>query len=333
MLSNFSTAYNVLSISLALDILAQGHDAQVTAADKSLCSSALFAGMIVGQLGGGALGDILGRHLAMTLVMLLQVLASLLSSFSTGIHLGFATLNVFHVLAFWRFVLGLGCGGVYPLAATLTAESSNDSSIESDAIALLNGRWIVDFVNNNNNKDDTLVLPYRQKLPRDAHYTLDQLKELTNIEIVVISHMWLHPQHPDPKGTTLRLLAEKLETIYATTARYSIQQFNHEPGIAVFFDWCSLYQHPDPINGIKRTDTEEQLFQDGLQIISRLFSHQFTRVWKVTEFPNDNYPIGYSLPTHGANTAKYYERGWPVFECCLAEMGKDSHTSENLSLQ
>lgn len=131
MLSNFSTAYNVLSISLALDILAHGHH-QVTAADKSLCSSALFAGMIVGQLGGGALGDILGRHLAMTLVMLLQVLASLLSSFSTDIRLGFVAINIFHVLAFWRFVLGLGCGGVYPLAATLTAESSSsDSSVES----------------------------------------------------------------------------------------------------------------------------------------------------------------------------------------------------------
>lgn len=142
MLSNFSTAYNVLSISLALDILSNLHVNEVTIADKSLCSSALFAGMIVGQLAGGALGDILGRHLAMTVVMLLQVCASLLSSFSTDVHwhawFGNTTnndmlsLNIFHVLAFWRFMLGLGCGGVYPLAATLTAESSSNNNNNND---------------------------------------------------------------------------------------------------------------------------------------------------------------------------------------------------------
>jgi len=135
MLSNFSTAYNVLSISLALHILSE-RNGDLSASDKSLCSSALFAGMIVGQLGGGALGDILGRHLAMTLVMLLQVFASFMSSLSSEVHFNILldeTISIFHVLAFWRFVLGLGCGGVYPLAATLTAESHNGSSSGTSA--------------------------------------------------------------------------------------------------------------------------------------------------------------------------------------------------------
>ena len=143
-LSNFSTAYNVLSISLALDILAKQHP-NLTTADKSLCSSALFAGMIVGQLGGGALGDMLGRHMAMTVVMLLQVCAALISSLSCDISLGADVLpwaaeggihiSLFSVLAFWRFVLGLGCGGVYPLAATLTAESHGEDNTQQDGPA------------------------------------------------------------------------------------------------------------------------------------------------------------------------------------------------------
>jgi hypothetical protein len=80
MLSNFSTAYNIVSISLALDIMEEVYPA--TPQDKSLCSSALIAGMIVGQLVGGAIGDVLGRHLAMAVVMGLQVVGALVSAFS-----------------------------------------------------------------------------------------------------------------------------------------------------------------------------------------------------------------------------------------------------------
>ena len=82
MLSNFSTAYNVVSISLALDIMGKIYEA--TPEDKSMCSSALIAGMIVGQIIGGAIGDILGRHVAMAVVMALQVVGALISSLAVG---------------------------------------------------------------------------------------------------------------------------------------------------------------------------------------------------------------------------------------------------------
>lgn len=84
MLSNFSTAYNILSISLALRIMQNIYPA--TPQDKSLCSSALIAGMIVGQVVGGAIGDIMGRHLAMALVMTLQVVGALVSSLAFDGH-------------------------------------------------------------------------------------------------------------------------------------------------------------------------------------------------------------------------------------------------------
>lgn len=66
MLSNFSSAYNIVSISLSLHIM--DHIYSATAQDESICSSALIAGMIIGQFGGGTLGDVLGRHRAMGLV-------------------------------------------------------------------------------------------------------------------------------------------------------------------------------------------------------------------------------------------------------------------------
>jgi PHS family inorganic phosphate transporter-like MFS transporter len=99
--------------------------------------------MIIGQLVGGTLGDILGRHRAMAAVMFLQVFAALASAFSMPISISLLGVNgsslelsIHHVLALWRFILGLGCGGVYPLAAILTAESSQSSKDRGKSVAL-----------------------------------------------------------------------------------------------------------------------------------------------------------------------------------------------------
>jgi MFS transporter, PHS family, inorganic phosphate transporter len=135
MLSNFSTAYNIISISLSLQMMK--HVYTPTPRDESLCSSALIAGMIIGQLTLGTLGDVLGRHRAMAAVMLLQVTAAFASSFSSDLWVPFVTkFSVFEVLAFWRFLLGLGCGGVYPLSATLTTESSQSGKDRAKLVAL-----------------------------------------------------------------------------------------------------------------------------------------------------------------------------------------------------
>lgn len=142
MLSNFSTAYNVVSISLALDLMSPQYDL-ISETDRSLCSVSLLAGMVLGQLGGGALGDSLGRHVAMDIIMFLQIFASIASAFSfdyQGMHLqwifGNARFSTFIVLAVWRFILGVGCGGVYPLSATISAESSQSKGSRGKLVAL-----------------------------------------------------------------------------------------------------------------------------------------------------------------------------------------------------
>ncbi len=136
MLSNFSTAYNLVSISLALAIMERIYD--TTPQDKSLCASALIAGMIVGQLLGGIIGDILGRHMAMAVVISLQVVGAVATAFSFEMSSNTADFrSIYVVLASWRFLLGLGCGGVYPLAATITAESNSDPSDKVDSSKLV----------------------------------------------------------------------------------------------------------------------------------------------------------------------------------------------------
>lgn len=128
MLSNYSTSYNVVNISLVLPILQQ-LNTKSSAADSAACASSLLAGMVLGQLGGGALGDsFLGRLGALNLVMSLQIIASIASA-CIPIDSG----NIYVKLALWRFVLGVGAGGVYPLAAVLSAEQGNKSSNKSNA--------------------------------------------------------------------------------------------------------------------------------------------------------------------------------------------------------
>ena len=131
MLSNFSTSYNVVNISLVLPILKDLHES--TPQEYAACASSLLAGMMVGQVVGGMLGDTcLGRLGALRLVMFLQILASIGSAciFQNPTDTDADDNNnnnnnrLYTTLAIWRFVLGIGAGGVYPLAATLSAETT-----------------------------------------------------------------------------------------------------------------------------------------------------------------------------------------------------------------
>ena len=96
--------------------------------EDSIVASSLLAGMIFGQLIGGFLGDVLGRRNAMMLVMILQIAGSLGSAiFVTTDNGSIGNDNeVYNQLAIWRFILGIGAGGVYPLAAVMSAENKQE---------------------------------------------------------------------------------------------------------------------------------------------------------------------------------------------------------------
>ena len=125
MLSNYSTSYNVMNISMVLPILEKTIPGTTTE-DAAASASSLLAGMIVGQLLGGYLGDspVLGRLGALQLVMALQVIASIASAL-LWTHV--SSERFFILLATFRFLLGVGAGGVYPLAAVLSAEQGEDT--------------------------------------------------------------------------------------------------------------------------------------------------------------------------------------------------------------
>ncbi len=114
-LGAYSTAYNIVNISLVLVVMDGLYP--LGSPDESLCASTMFVGMIVGQLVGGFVGDALSLSRAFRLTMLLQVAGALGSCFVFPPQ-------VYWKLAAARFVLGVGAGGVYPLAAALSSNAS-----------------------------------------------------------------------------------------------------------------------------------------------------------------------------------------------------------------
>jgi PHS family inorganic phosphate transporter-like MFS transporter len=80
-----------------------------------------LVGTLFGQLFFGWLGDKLGRKKVYGMTLALMVLCSLCS----GLSFGSGPKAVLTTLCFFRFWLGFGIGGDYPLSATIMSEYSN----------------------------------------------------------------------------------------------------------------------------------------------------------------------------------------------------------------
>eukprot|EP00601_Ochromonadales_sp_CCMP2298_P019776 CAMPEP_0173303310 /NCGR_PEP_ID=MMETSP1143-20121109/18827_1 /TAXON_ID=483371 /ORGANISM="non described non described, Strain CCMP2298" /LENGTH=550 /DNA_ID=CAMNT_0014244023 /DNA_START=115 /DNA_END=1768 /DNA_ORIENTATION=- len=139
---NFSVQYNFQSISVSLIIMA----ASVCTTDDDACregdqapwvmssaTATVFVGAITGQLSMGYLGDLIGRDQAMTITLGLVSVAAMLSAAApTG-----SASSVYITIIATRFLLGIGVGGVYPLAAVKAAEDGGggDGGVDMQAAA------------------------------------------------------------------------------------------------------------------------------------------------------------------------------------------------------
>ena len=112
---------------------------------KDAVSNAALIGSVLGQLGFGFAGDIFGRKWSFVITAALIILGCLgaatasagfevpnCSPIDMGHYIGFGSQacmpkgsfdNVYFQLVAWRFILGLGVGGEYPLASTITRQA------------------------------------------------------------------------------------------------------------------------------------------------------------------------------------------------------------------
>jgi len=181
-----------------------------------------------------------------------------------------------------------------------------EQTITTGAVALVDARWLYEHSKSGG------VIPRRQDVPSQAFVSISELKKMgcpnRGLPIIVISHTWLQPDHPDPKGANLKVIAAALKAFIDGNPDHPRQRFG------VMMDYISLHQHP-------RTPDEAALFKLALTSLGTFYAHNFTTVFKVTGFPKE-YPRGYDVP-EGANIAQYIGRGWCFTESSWAAMNKD----------
>jgi PHS family inorganic phosphate transporter-like MFS transporter len=87
--------------------------------DAALIKSAAAFGNVVGQLLFGFLGDILGRKKIYGLELIILIIGAIGTSLVGVPAYG---LSFTSIIIFWRFILGVGVGGDYPVSSVLTSE-------------------------------------------------------------------------------------------------------------------------------------------------------------------------------------------------------------------
>ncbi|EOD12936.1 hypothetical protein EMIHUDRAFT_104080 [Emiliania huxleyi CCMP1516] len=193
--------------------------------------------------------------------------------------------------------------------------------LASGAVALLDAQWIISHAEAGG------VLTHRQALPEEAFLSLADLADLVEaideydwLPVAALSYPWLTKDHPDPRGANLTRVARALKALL--TSPYVRR-------LGIFWDFGSLHQHPDPANGVMRSEEQNALFKQGLGCLGTLYSHPYTWVLRLTSFPDGHKAEDQA---EGTNVAAYFDRGWCFTEQSWASLTKDGGLSLDLGL-
>lgn len=125
----FTDAYDLFCISLVSKLLGRIYYTDLTHQKPgtlppnvaAAVNGVALCGTLAGQLFFGWLGDKMGRKKVYGMTLILMVLCSVASGLSFSDH----PKSVISTLCFFRFWLGFGIGGDYPLSATIMSEYAN----------------------------------------------------------------------------------------------------------------------------------------------------------------------------------------------------------------
>ncbi|GLJ22766.1 hypothetical protein SUGI_0428780 [Cryptomeria japonica] len=121
----FTDAYDLFCIPPVSNLLGSiYYEDEMPIRVKASVNGIALCGAFAGQLFFGWLGDRMGRKRAYGITLSLMVASSIASGFS----IGRSAEGVIGSLCFFRFWLGFGIGGDYPLSATIMAEYANTTT-------------------------------------------------------------------------------------------------------------------------------------------------------------------------------------------------------------
>uniref|UniRef100_M4C6F8 Major facilitator superfamily (MFS) profile domain-containing protein n=1 Tax=Hyaloperonospora arabidopsidis (strain Emoy2) TaxID=559515 RepID=M4C6F8_HYAAE len=129
----FNDAYDLFVMNIINIVLTEQYGKDVyTSNMKSWVSASALVGAVVGQLLFGFLGDVFGRRVNMIATCILLIVGGILCTAAYG---GSAS-GTLWFLVVARFILGIGIGGEYPLAASSTAEDATSVADRNQRVAL-----------------------------------------------------------------------------------------------------------------------------------------------------------------------------------------------------
>ncbi|KAF5451115.1 hypothetical protein F2P56_031410 [Juglans regia] len=125
----FTDAYDLFCISTVSKLLGRlyyydpstGKPGKLPHTVNNAVVGVALVGTLTGQLVFGWLGDKLGRKKVYGVTLIIMVFCAICS----GLSFGSSTQSVIGTLCFFRFWLGFGIGGDYPLSATIMSEYAN----------------------------------------------------------------------------------------------------------------------------------------------------------------------------------------------------------------
>ncbi|KAL0452438.1 UNVERIFIED_CONTAM: Inorganic phosphate transporter 1-11 [Sesamum latifolium] len=125
----FTDAYDLFCISTVSKLLGRlyyykpwtGGPGKLPHSINNLVIGVALVGTLTGQLVFGYLGDKLGRKKVYGVTLILMAFCAICS----GLSFGYSPKAIMGTLCFFRFWLGFGIGGDYPLSATIMSEYAN----------------------------------------------------------------------------------------------------------------------------------------------------------------------------------------------------------------
>lgn len=121
----FTDAYDVFIINLVMPMIGyvyyadHEHANHVPNVTDGLTKGAASWGTLVGQLLFGVLGDRMGRKKNYAIVMIILIVSTIGCALAGPSKVGW---GICTMIAIWRFFLGVGIGGDYPMSAVMTSE-------------------------------------------------------------------------------------------------------------------------------------------------------------------------------------------------------------------
>jgi PHS family inorganic phosphate transporter-like MFS transporter len=116
----FTDAYDIFAINIASQMLGNvyGHGQALSTNQDLGIKVATPIGNLVGQLLFGWLADVVGRKRMYGIELIIIIVAT----FGQAISGGGPTVSIIGALICWRFIMGVGIGGDYPLSAVISSE-------------------------------------------------------------------------------------------------------------------------------------------------------------------------------------------------------------------